>query len=138
MRSRLAQYLLLGMIVLGTFPSPLRAQTQITTGVIRGTVLDSTGAALPGVTVEARQVATNFTTSAVTDAEGRYVLLQLPSGDYKVTFTADELQKLRAVFPQGVCDYSKPGANQQPLAGTYLRLPLTARPASTTTSRAQQ
>ena len=86
MRSRLAQYLLLGMIVLGTFPSPLRAQTQITTGVIRGTVLDSTGAALPGVTVEARQVATNFTTSAVTDAEGRYVLLQLPSGDYKVTF----------------------------------------------------
>ena len=38
MRSRLAQYLLLSAIVFGTFPSPLRAQTQITTGVIRGTV----------------------------------------------------------------------------------------------------
>ena len=42
--------------------------------------------------------------------------------DYKVTFTLDEMLKLRLIFPDGVCDYSKPGVNQERLAGTYLRL----------------
>jgi hypothetical protein len=31
--------------------------------------------------------------------------------------------KLRLIFPDGVCDYSKPGVNQDRLAGTYLTLP---------------
>ncbi|MEU4294941.1 DUF6351 family protein [Kribbella sp. NPDC026596] len=30
---------------------------------------------------------------------------------------------LRAIFPGGVCDYSKPGIGQQPLAGTWLTFP---------------
>src|SRR5262245_2663685 len=58
--------------------------------------------------------------------------------DYKTTFTADQMQTLKAIFPRGVCDYSKPGQNQAPLAGTYLKLPLTSRTQSTTTSRARQ
>ena len=41
-------------------------RTQITTGVIEGVATDATGAALPGVNVEARNVDTNFTRSAVT------------------------------------------------------------------------
>jgi carboxypeptidase family protein len=85
MRSRLMGPLLL-VLLLGTAPL-VAAQTQITTGVIRGTVADATGAAMPGVAVEARHVDTNFTTSTVTDADGRYVLLQLPPGTYRVTFT---------------------------------------------------
>ena len=36
------------------------AQAQITTGVIQGSVLDPSGAALPGVDVEAKNVDTNF------------------------------------------------------------------------------
>jgi len=32
--------------------------------------------------------------------------------DYPVSFTADELQRLRAIFPSGVCDWSRPGVNQ--------------------------
>ena len=56
--------------------------------------------------------------------------------DYKVTFTADEIGALRRIFPGGVCDYSKPGVNQVPLAGTYLKLPLgSGRTAPTTASR---
>jgi carboxypeptidase family protein len=63
------------------------AQTQITTGVIRGTVTDATGASLPGVTVEARHLDTNLVRMQVTDTDGRFVFLQLPPGPYQITFT---------------------------------------------------
>jgi hypothetical protein len=63
------------------------AQTQITTGVIRGTVTDATGGSLPGVAVEARHVDTNLARTQVTDTDGRYVFLQLPPGTYRVSFT---------------------------------------------------
>src|SRR6185436_8126540 len=63
------------------------AQTQITTGVIRGTVADVTGASLPGVTVEARHTETNQIRTQVTEADGRFAFLQLPPGTYQVTFT---------------------------------------------------
>jgi hypothetical protein len=46
--------------------------------------------------------------------------------DYKVAFTAPELDELRQIFPTGVCDYSKPGVMQQPLHGTYQVLPVRA------------
>jgi hypothetical protein len=46
--------------------------------------------------------------------------------DYKVAFTAPELDELRQIFPGGVCDYSKPGVMQQPLHGTYQVLPVRA------------
>jgi hypothetical protein len=35
--------------------------------------------------------------------------------DYNVTFKPDELARLKAVFPDGVCDWSKPGVNQTPV-----------------------
>jgi hypothetical protein len=38
---------------------------------------------------------------------------------YKVRFTAGEAAQLKAIFPQGVCDYSKPGVGQQPPDGTW-------------------
>jgi hypothetical protein len=55
--------------------------------------------------------------------------------DYNVALTADEAARLRSVFPGGVCDYSKPGVGQVPIAGTYLRLPLTTRPTTTSAQR---
>ena len=67
--------------------SPVFAQTQITTGVIQGAVTDATGAVLPGVDVEARNLGTNLLRTRMTDTEGRFVLLQLPPGRYKVTYT---------------------------------------------------
>jgi hypothetical protein len=36
----------------------------------------------------------------------------LDRADYPVTFTADEWAALSAAFPEGVCDYSKPGIAQ--------------------------
>lgn len=35
--------------------------------------------------------------------------------DYAVAFTDDELARLRHIFPEGVCDWSKPGVNEVPI-----------------------
>lgn len=40
--------------------------------------------------------------------------------DYRVTFTAQQWARLQAIFPAGVCDWSRPGIEQQPLAGTWI------------------
>ena len=39
--------------------------------------------------------------------------------DYPVTFTADQQERLRAAFPDGVCDYTRPGVAQQRPAGVW-------------------
>ncbi len=40
--------------------------------------------------------------------------------DYKVMFSDAEKARLAAIFPKGVCDYSKPGIEQQAPTGTWL------------------
>jgi hypothetical protein len=41
------------------------------------------------------------------------------ASDYKVAFSADDMARLKKIFPNGVCDWSKPGVDQQKLAGTW-------------------
>jgi Carboxypeptidase regulatory-like domain len=79
--------LILIVLMFAAMAHSAAAQTQITTGVIQGSVTDTTGATLPGVTVEARQVDTNFSRTLVTESDGRFVFLQLPPGTYRLTFT---------------------------------------------------
>jgi hypothetical protein len=62
------------------------AQSQITTGIIEATVVDASGAVLPGVDVEVRNIDTNLTRTLTTDRDGRFSALQLPPGTYTVTF----------------------------------------------------
>ena len=40
--------------------------------------------------------------------------------DYKVKFTENEISRLKEIFSGGVCDWSKPGVEEQGLAGTWL------------------
>ncbi|GAB3146862.1 DUF6351 family protein [Amycolatopsis stemonae] len=40
--------------------------------------------------------------------------------DYPVTFTTADQNRLRAAFPGGVCDYSRPGVGQHAPIGTWL------------------
>ena len=82
----MAKRVVLLLFVILTAAGPAAAQTQITTGVIQGTVSDATGASLPGVTVEARNLDTNQARTLVTESDGRFVFLQLPPGNYRVTF----------------------------------------------------
>ena len=63
---------------------PLAAQT---TGSIGGRVNDSSGAPLPGVTVEATSPSLQGMRVGVSDATGLYRLPLLPPGSYTVVFT---------------------------------------------------
>ncbi|HET9705960.1 MAG TPA: DUF6351 family protein [Vicinamibacterales bacterium] len=48
-------------------------------------------------------------------------LKPVSAADYKVAFTDAQTSRLKAIFPAGVCDWSKPGVNQVPIKGTYQR-----------------
>src|SRR6059036_3802103 len=64
-------------------PSAAFAQAAVT-GVVR----DTSGAVLPGVTVEAGSpVLIEKVRSVVSDATGQYRIVSLPPGTYSVTFT---------------------------------------------------
>jgi hypothetical protein len=67
----------------------LFAQSQATTGIIEGIVLDPEGAIRPGATVVVKNTATNFEQAHITDVNGRFRALQLPLGPYKVTVTLE-------------------------------------------------
>lgn len=66
-----------------------RAQT-ITTGSIEGTVIDSKGAVVPGVSVLVRSPNLILARSAKTDDKGNYHNLNLPPGKYIVTVEASQ------------------------------------------------
>lgn len=69
------------------FTAATRAQT-ITTGAIAGTAKDSSGAVLPGVTVQAKSPALiEGVRTVVTDSHGQYKIIDLRPGTYSVTFT---------------------------------------------------
>ncbi|MCZ2077854.1 MAG: DUF6351 family protein [Bryobacterales bacterium] len=48
-------------------------------------------------------------------------LKPVDAASYSVAFTEMEQERLRSVFPDGVCDWSKPGMEQQKPLGTWLR-----------------
>ena len=73
----------LALALLTLLPAAARAQSTIA-----GVVKDSSGAVLPGVTVEAASPALiEKTRAAVTDAQGAYKIVDLRPGQYALTFT---------------------------------------------------
>jgi hypothetical protein len=64
---------------------PLFSQSQATTGVIEGTVVDASGGAVPGVAVTVRNTATGYEAVVVTDSAGRFRAVLLPVGPYQLT-----------------------------------------------------
>jgi len=71
------------------FEGTATAQTQITTGVIQGTVTDPSGAVIPGAEVEVKNLDTNYTRKYTTDADGHFAALLLSPGRYTVTVTKE-------------------------------------------------
>ena len=63
---------------------PLACGAQSLDASLTGTITDSTGAALPGVTIVASETSRQSTRTAATDASGRYRLLNLAAGTYDV------------------------------------------------------
>ena len=48
-------------------------------------------------------------------------LKPIDMGDYEAAFSAEQRNRLTRIFPEGVCDFSKPGIGQVPLHATYRR-----------------
>jgi hypothetical protein len=57
-----------------------------------------------------------------TDDVFKCALKPVDMADYKPAVRAERLAQLQQVFPQGVCDYSKPGVGQAGFAGTWVSL----------------
>src|SRR5213596_155167 len=96
-RSRLSSYLgkpmkstrvvCLAVSCLVLLPAATWAQTQLS-GSIAGVVKDTSGAVMPGVTIEAASPALiEKVRSVVSDAQGQYKIVDLRPGTYVVTFT---------------------------------------------------
>ena len=70
-------------------------QTVATTGSVTGKVTDTTGAALPGVSVTISGDALMGTRTNVTSTDGLYGFRALPPGDYSIVFTRDGFATVR-------------------------------------------
>ena len=80
---------------LALLPGVAWAQS-LTTGAIAGVVKDTTGAVLPGVTVEAASPALiEKVRTSVSDANGNYKIVELRPGTYTVTFTLQGFNTLK-------------------------------------------
>jgi hypothetical protein len=83
MQRKLGGVLVLSLACVILVPAIAAAQSQI-----NGLVRDESGAVLPGVTVEATSpVLIEKVRSAVTDDQGRYTIVDLRPGMYRITFT---------------------------------------------------
>src|SRR6266511_4267867 len=71
------------LLAITLFAWPAAAQEQ--TGAIAGVVKDSTGAVVPGATIEARSPSAVGVSTAVSDAQGLYRFPALPPGTYEVS-----------------------------------------------------
>src|SRR2546427_5760761 len=80
---------LLGPVVLAlVFPVLLAAQSQATTGVIRGTVTDPAGTTVAGAMVVLRETQTGFQRQVTSNERGIFVASLMPLGTYDVTARA--------------------------------------------------
>src|SRR5262245_28609229 len=75
------------------------AAAQVTTGSISGTVRDSAGAVLPGVSIKLTNTDTGVTRTVIADEVGRYNAPQLPLGAYEITA---ELMGFQTAVRRGV------------------------------------
>ncbi|MDE1163321.1 MAG: TonB-dependent receptor [Acidobacteriaceae bacterium] len=85
--------LLLLFFAFGLF-APHKAFSQTDTATLSGTVVDSTGASIPGATVTVRQTSTNFSRTVTTSGDGGFRVEFLPIGSYAVHVSAPGFQTL--------------------------------------------
>ncbi|HYK06124.1 MAG TPA: carboxypeptidase regulatory-like domain-containing protein, partial [Thermoanaerobaculia bacterium] len=91
--------LLRSLILVVCLLTPFAAFAQLTTGSITGSVTDDSGAALPGVTITAKNTATGVSRTTVTEGDGSFNLPLLQPGTYEVTA---ELDSFRPAMARGV------------------------------------
>src|SRR5260221_14041940 len=85
----------LALILLCLALVPLTAMAQSSNGSISGNITDDTGAAIPGVTVSAVNVATGATRTTVSPNTGHYDIANLTPGTYHVGAELSGFQPLK-------------------------------------------
>lgn len=76
------------LVIIALSFSTVFSQSQATTGLIQGTVLDPNGAVVSGATVVARNTETGFERTVTTNSDGYFSAPLLPLGRYRVTTSA--------------------------------------------------
>ena len=81
------------VLILAVLAFALPALAQQTLGSLNGTVLDPSGAAIPGASVTVTDAAINVTQSTTTQRTGFYQIFNLPIGSYTVTVSESGFEK---------------------------------------------
>lgn len=71
----------------------IAVMAQATTGSLRGTVVDASGAVVPGANVTVKNEATGSETKATTNSQGTYEVANLAPGTYTVTVEASNFKR---------------------------------------------
>jgi len=87
------------LMLLGLAPARAFAQSQAANGSIEGTIVDASGAVLPGVSVTITNVGTGISQTVITNERGLFRAPLLPLGTYKV---AAELQGFKRIEKTGI------------------------------------
>ena len=90
---------LLFLLIVSLSAAPLLAQSQAANGAIEGTITDTSGGVLPGVTVTIVNLETGADRSVVTNEKGLYRAPLLPLGTYRVVA---ELQGFKKFEQSGI------------------------------------
>jgi len=80
------------LVIASLFGLASAAHAQADRGTLTGQVTDQSAAIIPGASVKAIHVATNFERQATTSSEGSYTIPQLPVGSYVVIVTVQNFQ----------------------------------------------
>src|SRR6185437_9802687 len=62
---------------------------SVSTSLMKGTIEDSTGSAVPGAQVRATQTETGAVRTVISGPDGAYVLSELPVGPYQLEVSKD-------------------------------------------------
>ena len=110
----------LGLTIVAILWAAVLCLAQLDTATILGTVLDSSGAVIPGAKVQVQNMGTSHTVELTTDGNGNFVAPVLPVGNYKVTVSVTgfgtyvrENIRLNVADRVGLTIELKPGAVTQ-------------------------
>src|SRR5207245_1683476 len=83
MRTRYAVVLTL-LCLIASLRNPVRLDAQAATASLSGTVTDTSGAGIPGTSIEIRNTGTGASRAVLSDAQGRYSIPDLGIGTYDI------------------------------------------------------
>src|ERR1700758_4812462 len=83
------------LLLVALFSSVLSASGQSgNAGTVRGTVVDTSGAVIPGATVRIANSVSGLDRSATSDATGQFTLANIPFNQYQISVSANGFASL--------------------------------------------